>query len=82
MVKHADSQYKGCEFECCMCHNKNAIGEEGNGKPPHESTSLERTQSPVAGFCYARNRVCNRVLHSIHLAYFQRISKDRIFAHI
>ena len=23
------------------------------------STSLEKTQSPVSGFCYARNRVCN-----------------------
>ena len=23
------------------------------------STSLEKTQSPVSGFCYARNQVCN-----------------------
>ena len=78
-----------------------AIGEEGNGQPPHRilfprknsepclwfllrskpsmlcnsmkillarkatgnhlmnSTSLEKTQSPVSGFCYTRNRVCN-----------------------
>ena len=82
---------------------KNAIGEEGNWKPPCEvhflrrisepclwfllrsksnmvwnsmkmilarkamwnhlmnSTFLEKTQSPVSGFCYARNRVCNAV---------------------
>ena len=24
-----------------------------------DSTSLEKTQSPVSAFCYARNRVCN-----------------------
>ena len=25
------------------------------------STSLEKTQRPVSGFCYARNRVCDAV---------------------
>ena len=25
------------------------------------STSLEKTQSPISGFCSARNRVCNAV---------------------
>ena len=26
---------RGCKFESCTCHNKDTIGEEGNGKPPH-----------------------------------------------
>ena len=36
MVKHADSQHRGCQFDFSMCHLEDAIGEEGNGKPPHE----------------------------------------------
>ena len=36
MDKHVDSQHKGCQFDSSTCHNKQAIGEEGNGKPPHE----------------------------------------------
>ena len=27
-----------------------------------KSTSLVKTQSPVSGFCYARNRICNGIL--------------------
>ena len=37
MVKHPDSYRRGCELESSMCHNKNAIGKEGNGKPPHKN---------------------------------------------
>ena len=37
------------------------IDEEGNGSHLIKSTSLEETQSPVSGFCYARNRVCNAI---------------------
>ena len=36
VVKHADSQRWGCQFESSMYDTKNAIGEEGNGKPPHD----------------------------------------------
>ena len=36
MVKYADSYRKGCEFDASMCHNKKAIGEEGNGRPPRK----------------------------------------------
>ena len=36
MVKHADSQHRGCQFDSSMCHFLNAICEEGNGKPPRE----------------------------------------------
>ena len=36
MVKHADSQHRGCQFNFSMCHFQNAIGEEGNRTPPHE----------------------------------------------
>ena len=43
LVKHADSQHRGYQFDSSMCHFWNAIGEEGNGKPPHISTSLKKT---------------------------------------
>ena len=63
VVEHADSQHRGCQPDFFICQNKNAIGKEGNMKPPREfPTSLEKTQSPISGFCYARNRVCNAVL--------------------
>ena len=35
VVNYAGSERRGCEFKSNMCHNKNAIGEEGNGKPIH-----------------------------------------------
>ena len=41
----------------------NAIGEEGNWKPPHK-IHFPRKKSPVSGFCYARNRVCKAVIFS------------------
>ena len=34
------------------------------------STSLEKTQSPVSGFCNARNRVCNAVFLTAALKFF------------
>ena len=42
MVKYADLQRRGCHFDSSMCHIKNAIGEEGNGKHLINSTSLEK----------------------------------------
>ena len=52
VVKHADSQHRGCHFDSSMCHFKDAIGEEGNGKPPHKNPlPKKKTQSPVSGFC-------------------------------
>ena len=36
IVKHADSQHRDCQFDSSMYHCKNAIGEEGNLKLPHE----------------------------------------------
>ena len=50
---------QGSECESCTYHNENTIGKEGNEKPSIESTSLEKTQSSVSGFCYAQNQVCN-----------------------
>ena len=35
VVKLADSKDRGCELGSCTCHNKNTIGEEGNGEPIH-----------------------------------------------
>ena len=81
MVKHADSQHRGCEFGSSMCRNRYAIGEEGNGKPPHEFHFPRKNSEPcleiehaipVSGFCYARNRACDAVNYqpqngSIHL---------------
>ena len=53
VAKHVDSQHRGCQFDSSMYHSKNIIVEEGNGKPPPKTTALEKTQSPVFGFCYA-----------------------------
>ena len=50
-----------------MCHNKNAIGEEGNGKSPHEFKFSRKTQSPVSGFCDPPNRICSTVFLSSSL---------------
>ena len=33
------------------------------------SSSLEEIQSPVSGFCYARNRVCEAVVLEVLVAY-------------
>ena len=45
-----------------ICHNKNTISEKGKGNHLINSTSLRKAQSPVSGFCHARNRVCGAVL--------------------
>ena len=37
LVKHAVSQHRGNQFDSSMCHFKNSIGEEGNGKPTHKT---------------------------------------------
>ena len=51
----------GYEFDSSACHNRNNIGEEGNGKPPHKPSFPRKTQSRFSGFCNALNRVCNAV---------------------
>ena len=61
VVRHADSQHRGCQFDSSKCHFENAFGEEGKGKPPRESHFPRESESPVSGFYYARNRVCNAV---------------------
>ena len=35
VVKRAEV-HSGCEFDSSMCHNKNTIGEEGDGKSRHK----------------------------------------------
>ena len=64
VVKHVDSEHRECQFDSSTCHIQNAIGEEGNWKPPHEiHFPRKELKSPVAGFCYARNRVCNAAVN-------------------
>ena len=43
-----------------------------------KSTSLEKTRSPVSGFCYGRNRVCNTVLLRIADGRSQREKSEGI----
>ena len=46
VVKHADLQHRGCQFDSSTCHfKKNAIGEEGNGKPPLELHFLRKNSA-------------------------------------
>ena len=42
----------------CIAFKTLLVG-KATGNHLINSTSLEKTQSPVSGFCYARNRVCN-----------------------
>ena len=40
VAKRAGSKQKDSDLESHTCHSKNAIGEEGNGKPPHKPCDL------------------------------------------
>ena len=40
---------------------KTPLVRKATGNHLMNSTSLGKTQNPVSGFCYARNRVCNAV---------------------
>ena len=51
----------GCHFDSSMCHFKTPLVGKATGNHLIKFTFLEKTQSPVSGFCYARNRVCNAV---------------------
>ena len=42
-----------------------------------KSTSLEKAQSPVSGFCYARNRVCNAAAAASDNVYTRSGVKSR-----
>ena len=40
------------------------------------STSLEKTQSPVSGFCSAQNRECNSVLKKFNTGFFHKMGLE------
>lgn len=45
-----------------MCHNKNALVEEGNAKLPHKINFLRKNVELVfSGFCYAWDWVCDEM---------------------
>ena len=50
LVQRADSKLRGCEFASRREHNKDAIGEEGNGKPPNEFDFPRRNSEPCIWF--------------------------------
>ena len=50
MVKHTNSLRSGCEFESCTCRNKNAIGKEGSGQPPHKVHIPRKNSDPYLRF--------------------------------
>ena len=50
VVIHADSQYRGCQFDSSMCHFYKAIGEECNGNPPHEFHFPRKNTEPCLWF--------------------------------
>ena len=53
---------------------KTPLARKATGNHLMRSTSLGKTQSPVSGFCYARNRVCNAVnaSNAIHITIVAR----------
>ena len=50
VVKRADSQDRGKEFESRRCNNRNTIVEEGNGKPPREFQFPTKNSEPFLRF--------------------------------
>ena len=59
--KHADSQHRGCQSIPPCVAFKTPLVRKATGNHFMNSTTLEKTQSPVSGFCYVQNRVCNAV---------------------
>ena len=43
-------------------YKKIPLGKKATGNHLVKSTSLEKAQSPVSGFCYPQNRVCQTLL--------------------
>ena len=58
MVKHADSQTGVVSLIPACVTLKTPLVRKATGNHLMNSTSLENTQSPVSGFCYAPNGVC------------------------
>ena len=50
---------------------KTSLVRKATGNHLINSTSLGKTQSPVSGFCYARNRLCNASLVSSSMISFK-----------
>ena len=50
VVKHADLQYRGFQFDSSMRYNEIAIGEEGNGRPPHQFHFPRKSSEPCLWF--------------------------------
>ena len=70
MVKHADSQYGGCQFDSSVCRNKIAIGEEGNGRPSCVMAYSRRRRFMVASSV------------SIHLCYVPSLPTPSHLVHL
>ena len=57
---------------------QSTIGEGGNGEPSHNIYfPRKRTQIPISGFCYARNRICDAITMEPVVSDPQRLLKDR-----
>ena len=73
VIKHADSHHKGCQFDSSMCHNKIAIGEEGNGKPPHEIHFPRENSDPCLWFLLHSKWSMRRssLSYKLHCMYYK-----------
>ena len=67
VVQHADSQHRGCQFDSSLCRFKNAIGEEGNGNPPHEFNFPRKNSEPCLKFLLCSKSSCNAVFFIVVL---------------
>ena len=75
---YSKSGGRGVMVKACETHN-NEVGSssptrgamktplvmEATGNHLIKSTSIENTQGPVSGFCYARNRECDAVFKTL-----------------
>ena len=65
--KEDEQKEKKSSIPTCVTF-KMSVARKAKGNHLMNSTSLEKTQSPDSGFCYARNRVCNAAGRTICLS--------------
>ena len=65
VVKHVNSQYRGVSSISPRDTFKTPLVMKATGNYLMNSISLEKTQSLVSGFRYARNRECDAVCHFV-----------------
>ena len=69
LAKRKDALHRAREFDYFMCHNENAIGEEGNGTPPNKIHSPRKYSEHYLWFlpCSKSSMLCSITIVILHL---------------